>query len=426
MKRLRHTALQVGDIILTTSMAAVSKAIRVATRSDISHAMVYVEDRSVIDATGEGVQARNTQRLLFEDECSIHVLRLRAGFVDEQLGVVRTYLRSRIGTQYSTREAIQTALGGARRWSKKQFCSRLVAQAFAEAGIMLVNNPNFCSPADIKDSPLLFAVADATIDVSIEEEALWEGLEDTPQLMRNAINVILDGARVKDNAIQTFDDLHHHLAEHPEDDSYFCDLLGKSGYLTLWQAEKGKSPWQYDLGLMGAAPAGEIEDYCWSVLANEDAGPNRYVVNRGGYVMLARRFGLQFFHRMADLYGILASLHRTRVEVAMKWLEANRELVPTINPYMRPHTPEWFAALDIWNPPQAAMTRHIVETAGRFDVCSVCGDDPARDYRLEEAYRPAAGVDAVRLCDDCLAIRRNNGEPFVRVSDDGERESDIA
>lgn len=260
MKRLRHTALQVGDIILTTSMAAVSKAIRVATRSDISHAMVYVEDRSVIDATGEGVQARNTQRLLFEDECSIHVLRLRAGFVDEQLEVVRTYLRSRIGTQYSAREAIQTALGGARRWSKKQFCSRLVAQAFAEAGIMLVNNPNFCSPADIKDSPLLFAVADATIDVSIEEEALWEGLEDTPQLMRNAINVILDGARVKDNAIQTFDDLHHHLAEHPEDDSYVCDLLDKSGYLTLWQAEKGKSPWQYDLGLMGAAPAGEIED----------------------------------------------------------------------------------------------------------------------------------------------------------------------
>jgi hypothetical protein len=40
--------------------------------SDISHAMIYVEDRSVIDATAESVQARNTQRLLFEDECAVH------------------------------------------------------------------------------------------------------------------------------------------------------------------------------------------------------------------------------------------------------------------------------------------------------------------------------------------------------------------
>jgi hypothetical protein len=59
MKRLNDASLKLGDIVLTTTTAAVSKAIRAATRSDISHAMVYVEDRSVIDATAEGVQARN-------------------------------------------------------------------------------------------------------------------------------------------------------------------------------------------------------------------------------------------------------------------------------------------------------------------------------------------------------------------------------
>jgi len=65
--------------------------------------MVCVEDRSVIDATGEGVHARNTQRLIFEEECSVHVLRLRGNISDAQLSAVRTYMRGHIGTQYSTR-----------------------------------------------------------------------------------------------------------------------------------------------------------------------------------------------------------------------------------------------------------------------------------------------------------------------------------
>jgi hypothetical protein len=46
MKRLNEASLKVGDIILTTTTATVSKAIRTATRSDISHAMIYVQDRS--------------------------------------------------------------------------------------------------------------------------------------------------------------------------------------------------------------------------------------------------------------------------------------------------------------------------------------------------------------------------------------------
>lgn len=421
LKRLNEGSLKMGDIILTTTTAAVSKAIRAATRSDISHAMVYVEDRSVIDATAEGVQARNTQRLFFENECSIYALRLQNDLTDTQLTTVRNFLRGRIGTQYSTGEAIQTALGGARQWSKKQFCSRLVAQAFATAGIKLVDDPNFCSPANLKDSPLLVEVNDATVPVTAEEAALWEGLEDTPQMMRNAINAVLGGARAKNKHIQTFDDLHRHLVKHPEDDDYICHLLETSGYLSVWRIEKEKNPWQYDLNLMLAAPAAEIKDYCWSVLANEDGGPNRYVVNRKGYVQFSRRFKLRFFRIMADLYTLLSNLHRTRVEVATKWLQANQRLVPATNLYLRPHTPEWFAAMEVWDPPRAAMTRKMIELAGSPDVCSICGDEPAHDYRLEEADRPAGGVATLRLCADCLEIRQRSGEPYVLLANEGER-----
>jgi len=418
LKRLDDAVLKPGDIVLTTTTAAVSKAIRVATGSDISHAMVCVEDRSVIDATGEGVHARNTQRLLFEEECSVHVLRLRGNISDAQLSAVRTYMRGHIGTQYSTKEAMLTVLGGVRRWSKKQFCSRLVAQAFASAGIQLVADPNFCSPANLKDSPLLASVPDATVPVTAEEASWWEGNEDVPQLMRDAINAVLGGARAKNPDIQTFDDLHHHLASHLEHDDDFCRLLETSGYLSLWKIERDKNPWQYDLSLMSAAPLDQVETYCWSVLENEDGGPNRYIVNRGGYLLFCRQYDRQFFRLMAELYEHLAALHRQRVDVAGKWLEANGLLArPTSSP-LTPHTPEWFAALEQWDPPKAMMTRKIIDLTGRTDVCSICGDDPASDYRLAEEHRPAGGADTLRLCDDCVGIRREAGEPFMPLSDD--------
>jgi len=150
--------------------------------------MVYVQHCSVIDATGEGVHARNTQRILFEEECAIHALRLRSGISASELSAVITYMRGHIGTQYSAREAVLAGLGGARQWSNKQFCSRLVAQAFASAGIHLVADPNFCSPAEIKASPLLVAVPDATTPVSAEEASAWQEADDVPQRMRSAIN----------------------------------------------------------------------------------------------------------------------------------------------------------------------------------------------------------------------------------------------
>jgi hypothetical protein len=166
-------------------------------RRDLPKKILHLRSRSVIDATGEGVHARNTQRLFFDNECSIHVLRLRAGISPSQLDAVVTYIRGQVGTQYSAKEAVLTVLGGARAWTKKQFCSRLVAQAFESAGIALVFDSNYCSPADIKDSPHLIAVESPTVAVTAGEAAFWEGQVDVPQWMRDATNTILYGAQTR-------------------------------------------------------------------------------------------------------------------------------------------------------------------------------------------------------------------------------------
>lgn len=416
LKRLNDSVLCPGDVILTTTTAAISKVIRAATGGDISHAMVYVENRSVIDATGDGVHARNTQRLFFEDECTVHAMRLRNSISDPQLQAIRAYLRRHIGTQYSVKEAILTSLGGARQWSKKQFCSRLVAQAFASTGIELVADCNFCSPANLKDSLLLVPVSNATVPVTADEAVWWRSNEDVPQRMREAINAILEGARIKDPTIQIFEDLHSYLVRHPQDDNEFCEMLEKSGYLLVWKIEWNKNRWQYDFALMSVAPAAQIEDYCWSVLANEESGPNRYIVNRGGYMLLWRQTNLRFFRMMLDLYDHLAMLHHQRVETAARWLEINAHLPPSVSRPLIPHTPEWFSALEQWDPPKAMMTRNIIKLSGRSDICSICGDDPAKDYRLVEELRPPGGVDTLRLCDDCVEIRRANGDLYVALS----------
>jgi hypothetical protein len=68
--------------------------------------MVCVEGYSVIDATAEGVQARNTRRLFYEDACPIHVLWLRSDLTRLQLGAVFMFMRGHIGNQYSNKEAM--------------------------------------------------------------------------------------------------------------------------------------------------------------------------------------------------------------------------------------------------------------------------------------------------------------------------------
>jgi hypothetical protein len=421
MKTINGAVLQVGDIVLTTSTEKVSAYIRGFTRSDISHAMICVESYSVIDANAEGVQARNTQRQIYDDECAVHILRPRQPLTPEQLKSVVDYARQHVGAEYSVGEAIRTFFGGRKDFTRKQFCSRLVAQAYASAGIKLVADPNYCSPHDIKNSPLLFEVAPSSRSVSKEEVAAWKGNEDATQSMRNAINSVLEAARTKSPGIQNLNDINEHLVEHPEDDAFILEAYRSSGYLDIWRTQPIKNPWLFDVTEMMRLPdpAGQMEEYCRATLADEARGPNRFIVNHGGYALLNKQYGFRTFAVLEELYGILASSQKRRAEVARTFLEAKGLIAPDVLTVLRPHTAEWFAALEVWNPPQAMMVRAaIAAMEGNLAVCSMCGDDPAKDYQLPPADRSPSGVYTLRLCDDCLSIRRGMGEPYEALPDD--------
>ncbi len=341
MKKLCEAALEIGDIILTTTNAPVSKAIRMYTKSEISHAMIYVDDFSVIDATDEGVHARNTQRIFFGDNCAVHVLRLKAPLSQSDMKAVCNFVRSRIGTEYSIREAVLTAVGGGKSWTRKQFCSRLVAQAYGSVGRILVADPNFCSPEELKTSPLVAEVGAITQPI-LDQEVDWvESHPDMTRFMRGVTNRVLEGARQKNKNIQDLNDIDQHLIAHPEDDAYFCNLFKISGYLTQWRAEMDQNPWQYDVALMRSMgwPEAGIENYCATVLSTAANGGERFHINKGGYLKLWSDHKLETFLLLSSLYETLSDLDMCRYQVAKEWLNARRPQAEISDPEVSPHLP---------------------------------------------------------------------------------------
>jgi hypothetical protein len=81
--------------------------------------------------------------------------------------------------------------------------------------------------------------------------------------------------------------------------------------------------------------------------------------------------------------------------------------------YLTPHSPEWFAALEAFNPFQAVHTTAMIQMAKSVEICSVCGDDPASDYKLVHPTPPDDAVATIRLCVDCRMIREQDGESFL-------------
>ena len=192
MKKLNAQRLQVGDIILTSGPNKVSKAVRRATNSDFSHAMIYVQHSSIIDATADGVHASNVQRLFFEEDSVVVALRHRPALAGETIRKITDFARAATGTEYSKTEAVGVV---ARRMrsvgSRKQFCSRLAAQAYAFAGVNLVPDANYCSPEDLRTSELLVEVEDVLLPASEEEVSFWQNRTDIPRMMADATNAVL-------------------------------------------------------------------------------------------------------------------------------------------------------------------------------------------------------------------------------------------
>lgn len=321
---LETAKLLVGDIVLTAQDSLVSKVVRKRTGGQFSHAMLYVADHSYIHSDANGVHSGNTQRLLFEEEHHATVLRL----VAPDLGVVEracVYARTQVGKEYSVPEAVKSKFrrtGDKLDESNRQFCSRLVAQAYAFAGIDLVPNSDYCYPIDFASSPLLRAVPGA-VRQAAPAEIEFAKTESPIERQTKSTNFILDQVRKLSGLdIQTFEQLPAFLVANPQHDGAVCEIVRASGYLDFWKEDVLKNPWRYDGAEFMKLPVSDSERA--TAARSELSGAQRqldlFTFMYGQYLALWQRAQLKYFAVELQLYMNLVDVTKKRIEAARQVL----------------------------------------------------------------------------------------------------------
>ncbi len=182
-------ALKIADIVLSTTPAGVSKAIRLATLSKVSHAMLCIGGDLVVEAIGDGV----VQRSIFDavKEANLAVAYRHPGLTEMQALKVRDFAGRQVGKDYNYGALIRQAgvklppqaqavgLAGFAGFSlgcwitgdvecanmrdkvnpfikrDEFFCSQLVLAAYEHAGVALTTKkPVWSSPEDIAKARL--------------------------------------------------------------------------------------------------------------------------------------------------------------------------------------------------------------------------------------------------------------------------------
>ena len=312
--------LEPGDILLTAQSAATSKIIRKATASEFSHAILYVSRGSYIHSDGDGVHSGNIQRLLFKHADQVKVFRIEAsspGTIEKAC----EFARSKVGTQYSVPQAVKSTLyrksevTGA---TNRQFCSRLVAQAYAYAGVILTGNPDYCYPEDLAKSTKLTGVQDC-LRLATPEEEDFANSDNPLQKQAEITNFLLMEAReLFGKDIQTLEQISAELLQHPEHDESICQIYRSSGYLKMWESDFTKNFWRYNGPIFCAVPisAEELKQLAISELESAIEQDQLFTRMLHIYKTLLISHNLEYLRLNIDLYTTLTTLTKSRVLAA--------------------------------------------------------------------------------------------------------------
>ncbi len=323
--RLRQHELLAGDILLSTTSKPISLAIRTVTGCDISHALLCLGGNSVIDATEDGVHARNTQYHLFEADQPLYLLRACTTLSQTQARLITDFARSKIGTRYTTAEALGVIGRHKQEVSEKQFCSRLVAQAYAHAGIALVGTPDYCSPAHLKKSPLLRPVMDFFDAVSGSEAAEILASPNVARLMLDVSQEAMRRIRKIAPQVEAMGRVFSYLQENPSDDDRICQAFKESGYLDMWQVELSEKPAHYYYDALNASQDShaDMSAHCRGLIRSGGDELRNYQTNIRALESFSGCAELATFIAHKQVFLIMMALAEKKIAIAEEWLANN-------------------------------------------------------------------------------------------------------
>ena len=249
--------LQPGDLLFSRSKI-VGAGIARMTGGRFGHVMLYLGD-IIIHADVKGVWSKNPQRLLVNGKSRLAAFRLKSQLSQERLKYIEMQARARVGSLYSIPDAVNSlplipSRASDRFIMDRQFCSRLVAQIFAQAGVDLVSNFNYCTPSEITDSKLLTEIPDAVIKANDADIDLYESHDFNRQLQKetfrwlNEVRRLADKHRVRQ--INTQADVAGWILEYPQFDKEVCSYIKATKYLSFYDADRRNLPWRYNPQLM--------------------------------------------------------------------------------------------------------------------------------------------------------------------------------
>tara|TARA_R110002124_G_scaffold5786_11_gene36355 strand:+ start:35826 stop:36803 length:978 start_codon:yes stop_codon:yes gene_type:complete len=315
--------LQIGDIILTAQAGFTSKAVRLSTNCQFSHAILYVGEGSYIHSDSLGVHSNNIQRLLFEKPSHVEVRRLKDKTLIDRAVM---FARSQIGTRYSIKESVRTKnpiYNTGKAKTKKQFCSRLVAQSYEYAGIKLVKNSDYCSPKDLQNSTLTDEINDV-LRAANNSEICFANSPSPLQRQAEVTNHILDSVRkLTLQDVQNFEELDTFVIENPTYDKEITNIVRASGYLTLFNHELTQNPWRYD-GQLFLSIDEDTPDKRKRAKFELDSAKDQVGLYSHNYLMcqnIRGRFSLVYFEMKMALYRSLIELMNKRIKAAEYVLE---------------------------------------------------------------------------------------------------------
>lgn len=248
---LGHEHLKMCDIVLSSEKTSISKAICWATGGSYSHARLYTHN-SLIHATPDGVFTENPQRLRFEDKQSVGIFRMKRMLTDEEATRIQAYAHNQVGKLYSVKDAVSVVLVTQDMLTNRQFCSRLVAQAYRAAGINLVENPDYCSPQDICTSPLLHEVENTLREPSENEIGVAKKvnpIEINRRSLYSWLNKVRLIAKKESFDVGSEQDAHEFVARFPDYSDKICQYVSESGYLENYLQDKINNPHRFSVDL---------------------------------------------------------------------------------------------------------------------------------------------------------------------------------
>lgn len=245
--------LQKGDILFSRSPYTGTSIAKV-TKGRFGHVMLYLGD-TIIHADTKGVWSKNPQRILMNEQSRLAAFRLKKPLSADHLHRVETFARLRIGSIYSIPQAINSLKKRPDEIAERyelhtQFCSRLVGQCFAEVGVNLVSDFDFCTPNQIADSELLTELEGCVAEANEDAIQFNKTRDFNSELQRETYRWLsqVRALAMKKNLkpVSAQHEVGELVLTNPHLDAEVCRYVEATKYLKLSGIDMRVNPWRYN------------------------------------------------------------------------------------------------------------------------------------------------------------------------------------